>query len=703
VDNKSRAYEERHFTDTVAFAAGRAERAAAELSALENRLRDMITRYSSENFELYSQIVVAQDMRNGLADLLGRCRRAVSYPYFGRVDFAEDGGEPREFYIGRNSLYDDKTRDIIVVDWRTPLANLYYEADLGTASYLSLGRTYTGNMSLKRTYSIADGKFNDYYDSDLVTNDELLQAYLAKNADAVLRDIVSTIQKDQNGIIRIEPSCNVIVQGVAGSGKTTVAMHRLAYLIFNYAQQITPDQYAVIGTNRMFLRYISGMLPDLGVESVTQMVMPELLEDFLEYEPAAVLLDRNTAPERSSPAFFEDLRAYIDRLEQDTLLHPITLGGEILISEGKLRDRFIDGLKRPLLYRAELLNEYLVSQIQWKRPALEQALEKRCDSAVARFKRGDKGRYLSVGEIIDEKYTSLKRLDDEVKALKNIYLKQVRGIKEGRVYTDFLKTRGLKKPKHWDVYDLAALAYIASRLRPMRSKLRHIIIDEAQDFGPMLYQCLTAIFPDATFTILGDVLQNIGEGVGITDWDEVLGSAFAERATRFRVLSKSYRNTVEIAETASRVTARSGVAKYEVVPVVRHGKQVEFSAFSSRLELEDAAVHEAEEWKKGSLALVCPDTAGAKKLAARLPGAGLIVADDGNDRYEGGVTVFDAGSVKGLEFDRVVVCGAGAKDYPDTPLTARLLYIVLTRALHELRVLTVDGSGGLLEITSPPS
>ncbi len=212
---------------------------------------------------------------------------------------------------------------------------------------------------------------------------------------------------------------------------------------------------------------------------------------------------------------------------------------------------------------------------------MEQTLERRCDEAVARYKKGDKGSYLSVGEIIDEKYAAYKRLDAEAKALKNIYLKKVRGMKEERVYSDFLKKRGMKLRKHYDVYDLAALAYVASRLRPMQSHLRHIFIDEAQDFGPMLYQCLVSIFPDATFTILGDVLQNIGDSVGITDWDEILVSAFSGRTSRFCVLSKSYRNTVEIAETANRVAARSGAAKYKAVPVVRHGKPVESSSFSS--------------------------------------------------------------------------------------------------------------------------
>lgn len=697
MDHKSREYEEQRLSRTVGFAADRAETTAGELSSLEARIGDMLVRYDPDNFELYSEMIVAEDRRDGLRELLGRCRRAVSSPYFGRIDFTESGKEKQEYYIGRGGLYDDKALAPVVVDWRTPVANLYYDAELGSAAYISQEQTYPGEMSLKRTYNIAGGKLNEFYDSDLITNDELLQAYLAKNADAVLKDIVATIQKDQNDIIRIEPYYDVIVQGVAGSGKTTVAMHRLAFLIFNYAKKMKPDQYAVIGTNRMFLNYVAGMLPDLGVESVTQMVMPELLLSFLGWDESAAPLCRETAPARSSLSFFRALQAYMDALEQNLLLHPLTLSGGMLMDEAEIKERILGGMKKPLLTRAELLNSYLAERIGRARPIRELALEQQCDRDLARFKAGDRDGHESVAEIIDAKYAALDTLAAEAKALKNIYLRQIKTLKEKRVYADFLRAQGLHPSKKHDVYDLAALAYIAMRLRPIRSPLRHIIVDEAQDFGPALYLCLTEIFPEATFTILGDVLQNIGDGVGITDWDEVLESAFAGRKNRFCVLTKSYRNTVEIAQTANRVAARAGVKKYEAVPVVRHGSPVEFSSFGSTAELEAAAVAEAKAWRGGSLAFICPDAAAAKRLAARIPSAALILSGEEDVRYEGGMTVFDADSVKGLEFDRVVVCGTGTKEYPATPRGIRLLYVVLTRALHELRILTVRGAGGLLE------
>lgn len=696
MDHRSREYEELRLQKTVAFAAARAETTGTELSSLEERIGDMLIRYDPDNYDLYSEMIVAEDRRDGLRELYGHCRRAVNSPYFGRVDFAEGGGSPQEYYIGRGGLYDEKAMAPVVVDWRTPVANLYYDGELGSAAYVSQERTYSGDMSLKRTYNIAKGLLNEYYDSDLITNDELLQAYLAKNADAVLKDIVATIQKDQNDIIRIEPFNDVIVQGVAGSGKTTVAMHRLAFLIFNYAKKMKPDQYAVIGTNRMFLSYVSGMLPDLGVESVTQMVMPELFLHFLCRDGQPAPLCKATAPERSSLAFFEALRDYMDALERDTLPREVTLFGTTLITEAEIRERILGGVQKPLLTRAELLSSYISQRAAKALPLLRQALERECDEALSRFKDGERGSYGSAAEIIDEKYEKLSALSAEAGELKKLGFRKAKLLKENRVYADFLRGRGLRASKKQDVYDLAALAYVAWRLRPIRSELRHIIVDEAQDFGPALYMCLTSVFSDATFTILGDVLQNIGDGVGITDWDEVLHSAFANRQNRFCVLSKSYRNTVEIAETANRVAARSGTAKYEAVPVVRHGKPVEFSDFDDIHALEDAAAAEALQWNGGSLALICPTAAAAKRLAARLPSAALILSGEEDVRYQGGVTVFDADSVKGLEFDRVLVCGAGAQDYPATPRDARLLYVVLTRALHELRVLTVRGSGGLL-------
>lgn len=695
MDHTSRAYEETKLREIIDFARRQAEETGAALTELDAHIQDMTIRYNSDNIELYSQLVVATDRQQGMRDLLGRCLRAQNSPYFGRVDFAQRDGPLRELYIGRGGLYDEEAGEPIVIDWRTPIANLYYDAELGDASYTSLGVEYPGELRLKRTYSIAGGVLSDYYDADLVTSDELLQAYLAKNADAVLKDIVATIQKDQNEIIRIQPWSDVVVQGVAGSGKTTVAMHRLAFLIFNYAADIKPEQYAIIGTNRMFLNYVAGMLPDLGVEQVQQLVMQDLLRNYLARKEPAAQLDARTAPRRASAAFFRELEAYVNQLERDLLLHPISLGGQELMGTVEISDRILGGLPKPLLKKVELLNEWLSQRVKEALPQLEARLEADCDRRLAAFRRGEVEAAGGVGEIIDGKYTALNQLRGEAKALRNIYLKRVRSLKEGRVYADFLATQGLIAPKKPDLYDLAALAYLAFRLRPMESRLRQILVDEAQDFGPMLYLCLTAIFSQATFTILGDLSQNIGDGVGLTDWDEVLDTAFSGRKHRFCVLSKSYRNTVEIAETANRVIEQAEGRVYHAAPVVRHGAPVVFTDCRDQAALISAARQELADHTGGSLAFICPGAAAARRLHEALPGAALILAGE-DAMYQSGVTVFDADSVKGLEFDRVVLCGAGAADYPAKPRSIRLLYVALTRALHSLRILHISGSGGLL-------
>ena len=695
MDHKSKTYEEAKLREIIDFAAARAESAGAELRELEGHIEDMLARYNSDNTELYNQLVVATDMEAGLRELVGRCRRAQHSPYFGRVDFSENGAPARELYIGRGGLYDDEAGTPVVIDWRTPIANLYYDSQLGDTQYVSQGVSYPGVLELKRTYSISDGRLQDYYDADLVTSDELLQAYLAKNADAVLRDIVATIQKDQNEIIRIPPWNDVIVQGVAGSGKTTVAMHRLAFLIFNYAREMKPSQYAIIGSNRMFLGYVSGMLPDLGVEQVTQMLMPELLLDYLKLPGPAAPTDQRTAPLRSTSAFFQGLQTYLDKLEADMLLHELRLGDRLLFGRGELEERILGGLKKPLLKKAELLNEWLAQRVRDTLPLLENRLEAECDAAIRAIRNGSAPEGSSIAGAIDRKHEALDALKKEAAGLRNIYMKRIRAMKEARVYKDYLATLGLKAPKTPDVYDLSALSYIAFRLRPMTGSLKHIIVDEAQDFGPMLYRCLTEIYSDAGFTILGDLSQNIGDGVGLQSWEEVLETAFSGRKHRFCVLSKSYRNTVEIAETANRVIARAEGPVYHAQPVVRHGEAVEHSAFPDAAALEAAAAAEARRWQGGSLALICPTAAAARRLHAKLPEAGLILAGT-EESYTGGVTVFDADSVKGLEFDRVLVCGTGSGDYPATARGIRLLYVVLTRALHSLHILSIEGEDGLL-------
>ena len=207
--------------------------------------------------------------------------KSVDKPYFARLDFARDGEEKIEqLYIGKVGVMDEDNNNI-TIDWRAPVSSMYYDSNIGIASYKAPEGICTGELLLKRQYDIEKRQLKSYQDVDTVSNDELLKPYLGASADNRLKNIVSTIQQEQNAIIREPLNENIIIQGVAGSGKTTVALHRIAYLVYNYRDSIKPNQYLVIGPNKFFVNYISGVLPDLDVENVKQLTYEELCAEFL--------------------------------------------------------------------------------------------------------------------------------------------------------------------------------------------------------------------------------------------------------------------------------------------------------------------------------------------------------------------------------------------------------------------------------------
>ena len=239
-------------------------------------IKKLYDHYRSDNPELHNELVMAISMKSQVDATLNKNEKASIKPYFGRVDYYDkEDKEKYTLYLGKNGVVKNGIEPLII-DWRAPISGIYYENQVGEGSYLVPEQ---GNrqvrLDLKRTYELADGKLLDYYDADVIANDELLTKYLGKNKEAVLGEIIATIQKEQNDIIRETPYRNTIVQGVAGSGKTTVAMHRISYILYNYGEKFKPKEFFVIGSNKMLLNYITGVLPDLDVHGINQMVMEE--------------------------------------------------------------------------------------------------------------------------------------------------------------------------------------------------------------------------------------------------------------------------------------------------------------------------------------------------------------------------------------------------------------------------------------------
>ena len=718
MDTLSEAFERQHLEETLAFVGKKDAEAAAGKKEVDAQIAEMLEHYDSENLELRMALLVVQDRQRELESRLRVLGRAKDSPYFGRVDFrADDETETSRLYIGRHGLYDEASHTAVVVDWRTPAANLYYEASVGRASYVSVEDTITGELSCKRTYNIKRGHLNAYYDADMVANDELLQEYLAKSASAVLRDIVATIQKDQNEIIRIPPWRDVLVQGVAGSGKTTVALHRMAFLLFNFSDRLKNAGFLVIGANRMFLSYIAGMLPDLGVENVRQMVMGEFLRYLLRLptpkaEPA---VPQAETVWQSGQDFFDGLSAHVRAFEDSVFLsNDLMLDSEPIMTVTEIGERVLGARKHDMTDRAEQMQRILELRLSEALPRLIVQLEAESDRDIAAFRAGQDTGYASIGDIIDTRDARIARAKKEAAVMRRQFIRQVRRMTPEKLYRDYL-TRCVRagvpeaggvlkrvRAGQYGLYDLAALLYVTDRLeRPERAdEFRHLVIDEAQDFGESLYAALAAVFPQprTTFTILGDVSQNLAGEAGISDWRTMLDCSFSGRGHEFRTLSKSYRNTIEIAETANAVLSHSR-GTWEITPVVRHGEpvaleQVSDAALPAAVDAEIGAWKARGPGQEGSLAVICPTASAAQALYAALAdrtGVQLFTETAGDTAaYAGGISVFDVRSVKGLEFDRVILTGADAAAYPETQSAVRMLYVACTRALHSLRVLYAD-------------
>lgn len=273
----SRQAEEQRLQETLAVVRDNLDKYNEQVSTLRSSIDDMQAHFHDDNPELINELENTYTMYDFLNNTLKRNERALKKPYFGRVDFHDDtAGTEETFYIGRCGVFKDVIHPV-VIDWRAPVANVYYENGLGKCSYLSpKGESIDIDLQLKRTYEIENGVLQNIYDTETIANDDILTKYLSKNKQAVLGEIVATIQKEQNEIIRRSPLYNCLVQGVAGSGKTTVAMHRISYILYNYAEKFKPEDFYIVGSNRLLLNYITGVLPDLDVYGVRQMTMEQL-------------------------------------------------------------------------------------------------------------------------------------------------------------------------------------------------------------------------------------------------------------------------------------------------------------------------------------------------------------------------------------------------------------------------------------------
>lgn len=642
---------------------------------------------SSGNVELYNQLIVSQDIQEHQEHQLKKNQAAYLKPYFGRIDYTEEEtGQSEQLYIGKNGVSQNRTH-VLIVDWRAPVSALYYENELGRGSYHVPG---TGDipveLHLKRTFDVDSGQLLGYYDNDTAATDELLVKYLSQNKDVVLGDIISTIQKEQNQIIRRTPFENIIVQGVAGSGKTTVAMHRISYILYNYEKRFSPEEFCIIGNSDMLLNYITSGLPELDVYHVSQKRMDTFFRDILGKEWKKKY---QIQPLHESEAFKStiDFITMLDnRLSEirEKLLKGVQVTDPVLgviLSADNIERTVIENPCASTARLFSLLNQRIRTRI---RSLMSDDTSDKCREKTNAYK-------------------GYFQMDASLKSIWGLYL-------------DFLTWYGTHcqvpveitsahvKKGVFDICDLAALALIQKRMteKDFHDEYSQIIIDEAQDFGPMVYYVLNQVLHQCRFTIMGDVSQNIYYHTGMNDWDALTQKVFDPAHTSFHILAKSYRNTIEISRLAGKILDAASSGRYKIQPVIRHGAPVAFHRIPENSMAEKAADLITQIRNRGysAIAVICrtsEDASRTEQLLRQYPGTfpqepskeeDSLPAQGQEPGFAPGVMVLPIHLTKGLEFDAVLLWNPDRKAYsPEREGDSKLLYVAVTRALHELHVL----------------
>lgn len=640
-------------------------------------------------------------------------------PYFARIDFTYGKeGRTETFYIGKNGVM--QGTDIVITDWRAPISSLYYDAEVGECSFEAPEGLIQGIMNLKRQYEIENGELIKYYDVDLVSTDSLLQTYLNSNNDARLKSIVSTIQKEQNNVIRKKMSDNLIVQGVAGSGKTTVALHRIAYLVYNYMKSIKQNQYLVIGPNPVFIKYIKSVLPELDVSSVQQCTFEDFAKSYINEEITINASDKKVNASISgklshdidkfkcSMKYKQMIQQFLDVYFLSLTSNDLKLGDFCVLPKEQIRKIFEDTYSRynsSLSNRVEMVINRLCSLIEENNDVISSAYNDYSYNLFKDCNQNDREKLRSKfakerEEIKKNCRTTLRKYFSKSKSdVIKLYKLFINSIEDYNLF-DYENIKLLKKQtqknlkaNNYDFEDLAGLIYIKQAISPDKhyEDIRHVVVDEAQDLGEFNFYVLKKSMPRSTFSIFGDLAQSIYDYRGINNWDEVNKSMFGNNGEIIE-FTKSYRTTAEIMNVADSVAESIGLTSSDLV--VRHGNPVSFSKVENSVDVPTYILEKILEYKeKGykTIAIIsktnllsCYINDDLADLGLHIPN--VSINDDLSDEKFRICTISNQ-LAKGLEFDAVIINNADENIYSsNSNLDMKLLYVAITRALHDLDV-----------------
>jgi DNA helicase-2/ATP-dependent DNA helicase PcrA len=603
-----------------------------------------------------------------------KLQKLLLSPYFGRIDFSRGDAEPEPVYIGIFSFAGETSNRLLINDWRAPVASMFYDFELGEAFYETPSGRINGRIALKRQYRIRDGRMEFMIENEVNIQDDLLQRELSKSSDDKMKTIVATIQRDQNAVIRNETANVMIIQGVAGSGKTSIALHRIAFLLYRFRDTLAAKDILILSPNKVFADYISNVLPELGEEYIPQIGMEELASDLLDrkfpfqnffQQVEALAADEQTdfverIRYKASFEFLSLLNRYFIHLE-NTCFAPtaeLHIAG-VVVPFPFILERFLSYHRLPFFRR---MPEVVREVLNYVRARTNRKLT------------GQERAYAS--QQVPALFTVTSTMD---------------------VYRNFFSWANKPAIFRWEngileYADVFPLIYCRIRLEGVKSydHVKHLLVDEMQDYTPVQYAVLSRVFP-CRKTILGDVGQTFNpySASSAESIERIFPQADVVK------LYRSYRSTKEITAFAQAILENAGIIALE-----RHGPPPTVRGFASNPEEAAEIVGLIADFRKTehrSMGIICKTQAQANYLWGQLKGTGAHLLTDESTRFPDGIMVTTVHLAKGLEFDEVIVPFVSAGNYR-TEFDRRLLYIACTRAMHELHLLFTKEMSPLIKI-----
>lgn len=650
---------------------------------------------------------------------ISKYKKMIDNPYFSRIDFTEEGYDDTEkIYIGLFNLMDENSHEIKVYDWRAPICSIYYRSEIGPVEYKAPSGTIKGTLSLKRQYKINKGKLEYFFDSNVNIVDEMLMEALSQNMTSSMKLIVETIQKQQDLIIRDVDNDLLVVQGAAGSGKSSVALHRIAFLLYQGLDlKLSANNVVIISPNNLFSKYISNVLPELGENNIQEYTFENI---FLK------LFNNKLSIKTKSENFENIICSETEEKRTFLQLNDEFKGSKVFL---QIIDRFIDYFERKLvpfedvyfngktIEKRELLKSFLISKNSHMATAKKlKIIESRIMDKVRDMKNERR-------EKIEEVVTKSGRHEFETKAFTRVmaaketsrFLKKIQRFTEfdsyelyKKLFQDknlFLKlSKGLTLPDKIneiidytnkninDPYNIPysdgiAMMYLKAKAEgDTFSNIKQVVVDEAQDYSPMHYYLLKNLFKEARFTIVGDINQAVEKKSDMSFYDDII-SIFNFKKSNKIIMNKSYRSSYEISKFCERFLEEKGNTEY----FKRNEEEPEIIKTKNNDDLENKIIKQINNYKANgynSVAIICKNRKQAADLYFSLKEKinDIKLVDYLGEQSLTGTIILPVYLAKGLEFDAVIVYSTDNKNY-NTIFDKKLLYVACTRALHRLSLI----------------